>query len=103
MIRITETAREQIGSFFESRALAPIRIYVADGEYGKGLALTLDRQKDADIVIETSGYLFLVERSLFEQAKPVTIDATAMGLCVTSSLRFNTDTAPERDCTYCWA
>lgn len=49
--------------------------------------LALDEQRDGDEAFEVNGFNFVVDKELFEQAKPLTVDMTYMGFQVHSNLQ----------------
>jgi len=48
--------------------------------------LALDEPKESDEKFDTSGYLFLVDKELSQQAGSMTVDMTYMGFTVQSGL-----------------
>jgi iron-sulfur cluster assembly protein len=53
--------------------------------------MALDEPKENDEIIEDNGVTFLVEKSLFEQAKPINVDfvesAMGSGFSITSNMQ----------------
>jgi Fe-S cluster assembly iron-binding protein IscA len=89
MIELTQNATSQLDSYFTGKEKAPIRVFVTEGGCsGPGLALALDEATEADDVVDVSGYQFVVEKELMEQAKPIKIDLNHMGFQIQSSLVF---------------
>lgn len=89
MLTLNVSAKEQLDAHFSGKTKEPIRIYLASGCGGPRLGLALDEQKDGDQVFEVDGYSFLMEESLFEQAKPVTVDFDQnVGFAIRSSMKF---------------
>lgn len=87
MFTLTQEAKKQLDAYFADKTKSPIRIYLASGGCsGPSLALALDDPKDDDDVFPTEGYTFVVEKTLMEKAKPLTVDLTYMGFEVRSNL-----------------
>ena len=76
MFEVTEKASEKIKEFLEGReGTQSIRILVTDGGWrGPYLVMALDEQKETDQVFTVRGATFLVDKTLFDRAKPVSID-----------------------------
>jgi iron-sulfur cluster assembly protein len=83
MFEVTEKASEMIRKSLESgQGPKSIRILMDEGGWkGPHLVLALDEPKENDQVFTDRGVTFLVEKGLFDQAKPITIEYTvgAMG------------------------
>jgi len=83
MFEVTEKASKKIKAFLdEQKETRPIRILVTDGGWrGPYLVMALDEQKETDEVFKVSEATFLVDKELFERAKPIHIDyvLNAMG------------------------
>lgn len=90
MLELTAAARQELDAYFSDKDKTPIRVYLAPGGCsGPRLGLALDDAKPDDEVIALEGGLtFLVEKELFAAAKPITVDASAGGFAVSSSLQF---------------
>jgi len=89
MIELTQNATSQLDSYFTGKEKAPIRVFVtSDGCSGPGLALALDEATETDDVFDVSGYQFVVDKELMEQAKPIKIDLSPMGFQIESSIVF---------------
>ncbi len=48
--------------------------------------MALDEPKESDETFDTDGYLFVVDKELFQQAGSMKVDMTYMGFTVQSSL-----------------
>jgi Fe-S cluster assembly iron-binding protein IscA len=59
--------------------------------------LALDEPNDNDEVYDISGFKYVVDKELVEQAKPIKIDFMGMGFNITSSIVF------EKGCGSCCA
>lgn len=90
MLELTDSARQELVTYFSDKDKTPIRVYLSPGGCGgPRLALALDEKKDGDEVLALEdGLTFLVAKDLLEAAKPITVDATYAGFAVTSSLQF---------------
>jgi Fe-S cluster assembly iron-binding protein IscA len=73
MFTLQPAAKAQLDEHFGGKDKEPIRIYLASGCGGPRLGLALDEKKADDQVFDVEGYSFLVEGSLFEQAKPMEV------------------------------
>ncbi len=49
--------------------------------------MALDEPNDKDEVFEENGYKIVMEKELFEQAKPIKVDVSYMGFSVESNLQ----------------
>ncbi len=87
MIELTEQAKTLIDDHFKGKDVEPLRIYLASGCSGPMLALGLDAPGEKDEVHAVSGYDFVVDKELYQEAKPISIGAGPMGFSITSSLK----------------
>ncbi len=90
MLKITTEAKEVLDQHFDGKDKEPIRIYIASACSGSRLALGLDAAKEGDETITLEGYDFVVDKALLEEAKPMEINLTPMGIEISSSLVFET-------------
>jgi len=76
MFEVTQEASDRIKQFMkEQQDPKPIRILVTDGGWkGAYLVMAIDDRKENDEVLTDRGVTFLVEKGLFERAKPIRID-----------------------------
>lgn len=65
------------------------------------MALALDEPNDADEVIEVVGYKFVVDKELYEKAKPLTVDMSPFGFAVKSSMDMGGGDGGCSSCTSC--
>ncbi|MFO7596348.1 MAG: IscA/HesB family protein [Desulfocurvibacter africanus] len=86
MISLTLAAKEQINSHFKDKVASPIRIYLTHDCSGPRFALALDEPTDSDEVVQDGGYTFVMEKELFKQASPLTVDMSPMGFVVKSEM-----------------
>ncbi|OEU64819.1 MAG: heme biosynthesis protein HemY [Desulfovibrio sp. S3730MH75] len=89
MLTITTEAKEVLDQHFDGKDKEAIRIYIASACSGSRLALGLDAAKDEDETITLEGYDFVLDKDLLDQAKPMEIHLTPMGVEVSSSLVFD--------------
>lgn len=84
MFEVSEKAAEMIKKFLEgSEGPRSIRILMDEGGWkGPNLVMALDEKKENDQVFAEKGITFLVAKTLFDQAKPISIDyvESALGL-----------------------
>ncbi|MDY0186669.1 MAG: IscA/HesB family protein [Syntrophus sp. (in: bacteria)] len=76
MFEVSEEAAKKIKHFLEEQKdVKPIRILVSEGGWrGPFLVMAMDDKKEDDEVFTDRGVTFLVEKSLLEKAKPISID-----------------------------
>lgn len=88
MITLTQMAKDKIDQYFADNEAGPIRIFLHQGGCsGPFLGLALDAPGDADTTQDVDGYTFVMEKALFEQARPLTVDLGPTGFQVSSSLK----------------
>ncbi len=93
MLEVTENAKTEIEKYFEENESSPIRVYVASGCGGTGLALALDEPKDTDDVFDKDGVTFVVDKALMATASPITVDFGERGFSIDSGMTFEQDAA----------
>lgn len=78
MFGVSEEAIQKIKQFLaEQQTSQAIRILMDEGGWkGPHLIMALDAQKEDDEVFNDSGVTFIIEKSLFERAKPIHIGYT---------------------------
>ena len=95
MFQVTEKANEMVQEFFKDKEELPIiRIFLSQGGWsGPSLGMALDEPKENDEVVKDNGITYLVNKELFEQAKPINVDFTdtAMGAGFSISSNLNSD------------
>ncbi|MGE4558401.1 MAG: IscA/HesB family protein [Desulfovibrionaceae bacterium] len=99
MIEVTPTAVEQLTEYFSGKDREPIRIYLANGCGGPKLALALDEARDEDEIMEAQGFSFMMDKELYDQAKPLTLDFNQMGFDVKSSLELPSSSGGCSSCS----
>ena len=82
MLEVTEKANEMIKKFFEDKEEAnPIRIFLSQGGWsGPSLGMALDEPKDDDEIVKDNGFAYLINKELYEQAKPINVDFIDSGM-----------------------
>lgn len=90
MINVSKTAQEQVKAYFEGKKVQPVRIFLNNGGCGgPSLAMALDEKKEDDAVFTHGGVAYIMEKTLFEKAKPVKVDYSGMGFNLSSSLELS--------------
>ena len=76
MFTVTEKASEMIKKFFEDKEeVSAIRIFLSQGGWsGPSLGMALDEPKEADEVVKDNGFTYLVDKDLYDKAKPICVD-----------------------------
>ena len=88
MVNVSDTAMNELQNYFADKEKSPIRVFLAPGGCaGPTMALALDEPTENDEVMEQDGFKFVVEKELYDKAKPISIDASPMGFTVDSALR----------------
>jgi iron-sulfur cluster assembly protein len=93
MFSVSEKASEMIKEFLKDRKEAPsIRVLMQEGGCcGPSLGMALDESTTEDEVFEDRGVTYVVEKALFEEVKPITIEFITTprggGFQLTSSLK----------------
>ena len=91
MFTVSEKALEIIKNFIkEKKPDASIRITMSIGWSGPALGMALDEPGKDDEVFDEKGTKFVIEKDIFNQAKPINVDYVespqGSGFRVTSSL-----------------
>lgn len=85
MIKVTESAKKELTTYFEGKDIQPIRIHLADGGCsGMRLSLALDELRDGDKTVEEAPFTFLIHEELAAETGTVTIDMTQYGFAIDS-------------------
>lgn len=83
MFDLTEKAIEMIKEFLKDKdESSKVRVMVVDGGCsGPSLGMALDEIREGDEVFSKNGMTFMIQKSLFESAQPITVDyiTTHMG------------------------
>ena len=76
MFEVTEEAANRIKEYLKGQKdPKPIRVLVTEGGYrGAYLVMAQDNRKENDEVFTDRGVTYIVEKELFERAKPIRID-----------------------------
>ena len=91
MFTVTQKALEVIKDFIkEKKHDSAVRITLAMGCSGPALGMALDEPGNDDQVFDEKGTKFVIEKDLFNQAQPITVDFIdtphGSGFKLTSSL-----------------
>ncbi len=87
MLEVTERAMKEFEAYFADKEASQIRIFLAPGGCsGPRLALALDDANENDEVHAVGKFEFIIEKKLFEDAKPLVVDLGGMGFAIESSL-----------------
>ena len=92
MFEVTEKANEMFEEFFKDKDGTPyVRVFLSEGGWsGPSMGMALDEPRDGDEIIEENTITYLINRELFEQAKPISIDfidsAMGSGFSVASNM-----------------
>lgn len=78
MFEVSQEASDRMKKFLqEQENPKPIRILTTEGGWrGLYLVMAMDDQKETDEVLTDRGVTFVVDKKLFERAKPIRIDYT---------------------------
>jgi iron-sulfur cluster assembly protein len=78
MFEVTEEALEKIKQFLQgAEGPKTIRVLMTEGGWrGAYLVMALDEQREDDEVFTDRGVTFVIEKALFERAKPIRIAYT---------------------------
>ncbi len=63
------------------------------------MALALDEPREADAVLDASGYTFVIEKELLEKGSPFKIDMTYMGFSVSSQMELGGGSSCGSSCS----
>jgi iron-sulfur cluster assembly accessory protein len=75
MFTVTDKASEVIKDFLkDKKSDAAIRVTLNMGCSGPSLGMALDEAKTEDEVFEEKGTKFIIDKDIFQQAKPINID-----------------------------
>ena len=89
MLEVTESAKKQITEQLQKREVSAIRIFSNHCGSKPVLELALDEPNDKDDVYEISGFKYIVDKELMEQAKDIKIDFMKKRISITSSTVVN--------------
>lgn len=81
MFKVSEEASKKVKEFLaEQKAVQPIRILMTEGGWkGPFLVMAMDSQKEDDEVFVDQGVTYVIEKKLFDKAKPITLDYVHSG------------------------
>ena len=86
MIEVTERAMRLLDDFFKDTEKKPVRIFVKLGGCGiRSFGVALEKQKKSDEVINVNGYTFILDKKLWDQVKPIKIDADSIAFRISGN------------------
>jgi len=89
-ITLTDNARRALEQHFAATQRPPLRIFLSFlSESGPRLELTPDAPTPTDTTVSCSGWSFVVNNLLFQQAAPLLVDCDQTGFCIHSQLDFS--------------
>ena len=91
MFTVTDTGLEVIKDFIKAKkADSAVRITLSMGCSGPALSMALDDPRNEDEVFEEKGTKFVIDKDIYNQAKPINVDFVdtphGSGFKLTSSL-----------------
>lgn len=84
MITLSDSAKEQLDSYFADKEKSAIRVFLAGGCCGPKLSLALDEPRDGDTSVETGGYTLIAEKALLATSGKISIDMSEYGFSIDS-------------------
>lgn len=86
MIEVTSRAMLLLKDFFGGKKIKPVRIFVKLGGCGiRSFGVALEKIKKTDEVFNVNGFIFIVDKKLWEQVKPIKIDADKISFRISGS------------------
>lgn len=86
MIEVTERAMRLLNSFFKDTEKKPVRIFVKLGGCGiRSFGVALEKQEESDEVFKINGFTFIIDKKLWDQVKPVKIDADSIAFRISGN------------------
>lgn len=86
MIEITERAIRLLNDFFKDTEKKPVRIFVKLGGCGiRSFGVALEKQKKSDEVININDFTFIIDKKLWDQVKPIKIDADSIAFRISGN------------------
>jgi Fe-S cluster assembly iron-binding protein IscA len=85
-IEVTPRAERLLEEYFKDREKSFIRLFVKLGGCGiRSFGVAIEGRKKSDALIEVNGYAFIIDRKLFEQVKPIKVDADRIAFRISGS------------------
>ncbi|BCS89645.1 IscA/HesB family protein [Pseudodesulfovibrio sediminis] len=85
MITVTESAQQELTTYFADKEIQPVRVHLGGGGCaGMQLTLALDEARDDDNTVEIDAFTFVINKELAEAAGEVTIDLSKYGFTIKS-------------------
>ena len=103
MLKITEKASEMVKDFLKDRDdIQAIRIMLSQGGCsGPALGMAVDEPRDNDQEFDDRGIKFVVEKSLYERAKPIKVDYVNSEMGSGFDITSNLPVQPSACCSSC--
>ncbi|MCP4713594.1 MAG: adhesin [Deltaproteobacteria bacterium] len=74
MLEVTESTTRELNEFFKDKEKQPLRIFMKNVCGGPRPVLGMDELGDNDEVFERDGYTYVIEKTFYDQIKPVKVD-----------------------------
>lgn len=102
MIRLSDSAKDELTAFFANKAASPLRIQPAPGGcMGPKLTLDLGERRKDDEVVDMDGLIFVINKDLMTQVGQVTIDVDYTGFVISSERPPSHGCTSDGDCGSC--
>ncbi len=89
MFEVTESARQELKTFFKDKDVQPLRIFLKTNTCGgPRLVVGIDEQRDGDRTFEIDGLTYVIEHGFFEEIKPVSVDFCNNNFTVSAAVSF---------------
>ena len=89
MFEITESARQELKTFFKDNEIQPLRIFLKTNTCGgPRLVVGIDEKRDGDRTFEVDGLTYVIEHGFFEEIKPLTVDFSNNNFTVSAAVSF---------------
>jgi len=76
MIEVTHRAMLLLKDIFKDKDKKPVKIFIKLGGCGiRSFGVALEKQKRTDEVINVNGFTFIIDKKLWNQIRPIKIDA----------------------------
>jgi Fe-S cluster assembly iron-binding protein IscA len=97
MLEVTPRALRLLDSFFTDKAISPVRLFVKLGGCGiRSFGVALERPQKKDKIVSRDGYTFVIQKTLWDNVKPIRIDADRVSFRITG-----TGIQPNTGCGIC--
>lgn len=86
MIEVTPRAELLLNNFFKDNMKKPIRLFVKLGGCGiRSFGVALEKQRKNDEILNEKGFTFIIEKKIWDQLKPIKIDADKISLRISGA------------------